>query len=356
MYSNGTHHMSKYCISILLFLCFNFSSYGQTSFKVKIDSRFEAISLFYTLATADTLDIKPTPSTYYGDVKNYFASCKLNPSLNWYRKLEKWDGFDVASLGIYLSDYPFRLSRKLETNYIKSAPIDTFLHHLNNFYKECNVKDFLAKNKGEYQRIVTHAQDTILKSKILEDVSIFFGHPQRGEFVIYLDLLNNLGSNAIPITDSEFRGKRLNRIAFLSDSSSHLTDRDPVTFNPYLNVIAHESSHNFVGDFIPRYEQRLYAIRNLFLTTTKGIVLKDSEWKNELDELIVRVCVAKVLEKRDGKNAGMAEISNQARHYRLAQPLYGFFNKYVMRRSQYKKIEQFYPELIAYLEKLAVTQ
>lgn len=348
--------MSKYLIPTLFFLCFNFSLFGQTAFKVNIDTRFEAISLFYILTTADTLDVKPTPSTYYRDVKKYFASCKLHPSLEWYRKLDKWDGFDVASLGIYLSAYPFQVSRKVETNYVKSAALDTFLYHLNKFYNECNVKDFLRNNQSEYQRIVTHAQDTILKSKILEDVSHFFGHPQKGEFVIYLDLLNNLGSNAIPITDSEFKGKRISRIAFLSDTSSHLTDQDPVTFNPKLNVVAHESSHNFVGDFIPKYEQRLYAIRNLFLTTTSGKVLKESEWKNELDELLIRVCVAKILEKRDGEAAGMAEIANQAKHFRLAQPLYKFFNKYVEGRNRYKKIEQFYPELIAYLEKLAVTQ
>lgn len=345
--------MYKYYISMLLFLCLNFSSFGQASFKVKIDTRLEAISLFYTLATSDTLDIKPTPSTYYGNVKNYFASCKLHPSLDWYRKLDRWDGFDVASLGIYLSEYPFHVNRKLETNYIKSAPLDTFLHHLNNFYKDCKVKDFLASNRDEYERITAHAQDTILRSRILEDVSMFFGHPQKGEFVIYLDLLNNLGSNAIPTSDPEFKGKRLNRIAFISDTSSHLTDRDPVMFNPYLNVVAHECSHNFVGDFIPRYEQRLHAIRHLFLTTTKGVVMKDSEWKNELDELIVRVCVAKVLEQRDGKNAGASEISNQARHFRLAEPLYKFFDQYVMRRARYKTIEDFYPELIAHLEKLA---
>jgi len=290
--------MAKYSIAFLFFLCFNLSSFAQNAFKVKIDPRMEAVSLFYTLATADTLDIKPTPSTYYAAVKRYFAACQLHPSLNWYRKLDKWDGFDVASLGIYLSDYPFRLNRKLETSYVKSAPVDTFLLHLNKFYQECKVKDFLIQNKGEYQRIIAHAQDTIVKSKILEDVSNFFGHPQTGEFIIYLDLLNNLGSNAIPNTDPEFKGKRLNRIAFISDSSAHLTDQDPVIFNPYLNVVAHETSHNFVGDFIPSYEQRLYAIRSLFLTTAKGKILNDSEWKNELDELIVRVCVAKIRKKQ----------------------------------------------------------
>jgi hypothetical protein len=85
-------------------------------------------------------------------------------------------------------------------------------------------------------------------------------------------------------------------------------------------------------------------------------VLPDSEWKNELDELIVRVCVAKVLEKRNGKDAGLAEISNQAKHYKLAQPLYDFFNQYVMHRDHYETLEQFYPELIAFLEKAAVTR
>jgi hypothetical protein len=348
--------MAKYYIAIVLSWV-TFSSYAQPLFKVKIDPRFEAISLFYTLSTVDTLNIKPTPSTYYRDVKNHFASCRLNASLEWYRKLDKWDNFDVASFGIYLSEkYPFKVTRKIETNYIRSAPVDTFLHHLNQFYKDCGVNAFLVSHQREYDRIVAQAQDTIAKSKILEDVIAFFGQPQSGEFVIYLDLLNNLGSNALSLTGLDFQAKRLYRLAYHSDSTANLTNRDPVVFNPYLNVVAHECSHSFVNDFIPRYEQRLHNIRNLFLTTTKGTVLPESEWKNELDELIVRVCVAKVLENRDGKDAGLAEISNQARHFRLAQALYGFFDQYVLHRDRYKTLEQFYPELIAYLEKAAVTQ
>ena len=347
--------MTKYLFAVLL-SCIYISSHGQTKFKVKIDPRFEAISIFYTLATVDTLDEKPTPSTYYADVKRYFEANRLHSSLEWYRKLEKWDSYAVASFGIYLSDkHPFKVVRKVEDNYIRSASVDTFLYHLNHFYKEANVKAFLASHKPEYERIVAHAQDTVTKSRILEDVSTFFGSSDRGAFVMYLDILNNHGNNAITLASPEFKGKQMQRIAYLNDTSAHLTDQHPVVFNPYLNVVAHECSHTFVNDFIPKYEQRLYPIRKLFLTTAKGKVLEEKEWKNELDELIVRVCVAKILEQREGKDAGLAEIENQARHFKLAKPLYDFFNQYVLNRERYKTFEQFYPEVIAYLENVAGT-
>ena len=76
----------------LIFTCY-VPSFAQENIEVKIDKRIEAISIFYTLATRDTLDIKPTPSTYYKDFDTNFDKCKNHQSLNWYRYLESWDGF-----------------------------------------------------------------------------------------------------------------------------------------------------------------------------------------------------------------------------------------------------------------------
>ncbi len=347
--------MIRHYLATLFCILISKGSVGQVPFEVRIDPRFEAISLFYTLATADSLDTKPTPSKYYKEAKDYFADCKFNTSLEWYRKLDRWDGFDIASFGIYLSPhYPFHIVKKVEINYIKSAPVDTFLYHLNQFYKDCSADVFISKHQKDYRRIIQHTKDTINRSNILSDVANFFGHAQSGEFVIYLDVLNNLGSNAIPLSNPQFKGKRLNRIAYLSDSTTHPSDQDPVTFNPYLNVVAHECTHTFVGDLIPLNEARLYKIRELFLQTTKGAVIPADQWKNELEELVVRVCVAKILERRDGRVAGQAEIKNQARHFKLAEPMYNFFDTYTLHRDRYKTFKQFYPVLVAYLEKQAL--
>lgn len=54
---------------------------AQNNLAVKIDDRMEALSIFYTLATADTLDVKPAPSIYYKDVKTYFEPYKNHASL-----------------------------------------------------------------------------------------------------------------------------------------------------------------------------------------------------------------------------------------------------------------------------------
>ena len=66
-------------------------------------------------------------------------------------------------------------------------------------------------------------------------------------------------------------------------------------FIPLSNVVIHEISHLFVNDFIPKNKERLSIKKKLFLITSKNEVLKENEWENELDELIVRVCVSKIL-------------------------------------------------------------
>ncbi|WP_183906796.1 DUF4932 domain-containing protein [Rufibacter immobilis] len=325
--------------------------HAKNGLTVEIDHRMEALSIFYTLATADTFDIKPTPSTYYKDLQEYFAPFKDHRSLNWYRNLKSWDGYDIASLGLFLSDrHPLKVKVQPEGHYIVSSPVDTFLYHFNNFYKECKVGEFIRRHGDLYRSICESAKGTIDTSGILGDIQAFYGKTSPGEFAVYLDLLNNMGNNAIPSDSKKFKGKRMFRLAYLNDKAKSLTNDDAVAFTPQLNIITQEISHLFLQSFIPSYRQELFTIRNLFLTTSKGETLKESQWENEADELIVRVCTAKILEQKFGKEKGSKEIENQSRHFRLAKPMYAFFDTYTSNRNEFKTFADFYPNLLRYLE------
>lgn len=350
--SNYKNYMKTKTILFTFFLVALHTLQAQQNLVVTIDDRMEALSIFYTLATADTLDVKPTPSTYYKDVKTYFEPYKNHASLNWYRNLESWDGYDMASMGLFLSDtYPFTVKIKPEVKYIKSTSNDVFLQHFNTFYKECNVKKFIKEHQKQYQSVCKTVNDSVQSSGILKEINNFYGQSTDGKFIIYLDLLNNLGNNAIPSVDPLFKGKRMFRLAYLNDTAKNLTDNSPVQFTPYLNVVVHEISHLFLGSFIQKYDTELFAIRSLFLTTTKGETLKESEWKNESEELLVRVSTAKILAQKFGKEAGLKEIENQASHFKLAIPLYYFMETYSTNRNSFKTIRDFYPELLGFLQK-----
>lgn len=329
----------------LLFL--KMQSFGQKEFAVRIDPRMEAVSIFYTLATVDTLDVKPTPSVYYRDFIQAFKNCKNHPSIKWYAGLEKWDGYDVSSIGLFLSrNYPFHLISTPENNYIRSSPVDTFLSHFNKFYHDCHVEKFIKDHAAQYQEICRKAEDTIAKSKILEAVQQFFGSRPTGQFIIHPDILNNLGNNAILTNGIDI----VDRLAYLSDSTTTLTLDSPVSFIPHSNVVAHECSHIYLRNFVKRYEKRLYKIRGHFLTTAKGKHLQEDEWKNEVDELLVRACVAKILESKFGEDAGLVEINNQALRYKWAKGLYLMLNEYTSNRKKYPTFSDFYPEIIQFLE------
>jgi len=336
------------CILVLIITIQTKGSYGQKIFSIKTDPRIEALSIFYTLATADTLDTKPTPSTYYRDVKAYFKKYNDHPSLNWYRKLKNWDGPDMASLGLFLSEeHPFKLLSKPEVNYVRNAPLDTFLFRFNNFYKDCQVSNFIKKHRLEYNRINKKGELYIQKSKILNNVDSFYRTKRIGEYVIYTDILCNHGSNAISSNEKEFAGKIMAKAGYIEDKTKKLTNDSSVNFEPALNVVAHECSHIYLKNFINNYHDRLFKIKDNFLTTAKGKKLPDEQWKNEVDELLVRTCVAKILAQKFGKESGEAEISNQAKHFKWANDLYLFMDNYT---SRYKSIEDFYPELISFLE------
>ncbi|MFW0717574.1 DUF4932 domain-containing protein [Pedobacter sp. N23S346] len=327
------------------------ASYGQKIFSIQTDPRVEALSIFFTLATADTLDTKPTPSTYYRDVLTYFKPYNNHPSLNWYRKLKNWDGPDMASLGLFLSNkHPFKLEIKPEVNYIRNAPLDTFLFRFNTFYKDCQVARFINQHRKAYERINKNGELYIGKSGILNSVDSFYRSKQNGEYVIYTDILCNHGSNAVSSKDKRFAGKIIAKAGYIEDKSKKLTNDSPVVFEPALNVVAHECSHIYLKNFVNNYHDRLFKIRNNFLTTAKGKKLADEQWENEVDELLVRTCVAKILAQKFGNKSGEEEISNQAKHFKWANDLYLFMDKYIQHGDQYRNIEDFYPELISFLE------
>lgn len=334
-----------------IFITFLSTLIAQENLEVKVDHRMEALSIFYTLATVDTMDFKPTPSYYYKDFKTYFDQYKNHKSLNWYRNLESWDGYDIASLGLFFSEnYPFEIKTTPEVNYIRSSSEDVFLHHFNKFYKECKVKKFIKNHKKLYKSVCKSAKKSVKESGIIKKLQSFYGKSVEGKFIIYIDLLNNMGNNAIPSNNVNFKDNRMFRLAYLNDKNKNLTNESPVIFTPYLNVVTHEISHLFVQDFLQNYKNDLSKIKTLFLTTSKGEKLDESKWENELDELIVRVCTAKIMEQKFGKEKGLKEIENQSRHFKLAIPLFNFFENYVLNRHKYKSIADFYPKIIEYLK------
>lgn len=138
-------------------------------------------------------------------------------------------------------------------------------------------------------------------------------------------------------------------LVYLNPKNSALTNDSAINFIVHENIIAHEASHTYLKSFSQQYHAQLEQIKSIFLTTTKGEKLKDSQWQNEFEELFVRTCVAKILEQKYGAKKGKAEIDNQAKHFKLATSFYAMLDQYINNRSKYQNITQFYPEIMRYL-------
>lgn len=327
---------------------------------VKIDSRFEALSIFYFLAIKDSLDApdQPSPSVYYKAVKEHFAPFNAHPALMWYRNLSIWDGYDLPSLGFFLSDTPgLKLVMKPENSYVKdTTTLPLLLDQVNRFYKDSRASEFMQQQKPLYEKVAADGKAAIVGSGILRDVQAFYGNHTVKQVMIFPDLLNNLGNNAIPFHDGKYKDACVIRLAYISDSSAHLTDDSMVRFNPLLNVIAHECSHVFLKDFLQHYHDRLFAVRRIFLESAKGEKFADKEWENEVEELLVRASVAQILAARNGVAAGERESTGQARRYKHMIGLYELLGKYSRERDKYQSISSFYPQVMDWFEKVAVAK
>ena len=114
----------------------------------------------------------------------------------------------------------------------------------------------------------------------------------------------------------------------------------------------HEIPHLYLNDFILQYRNPLISKKHLILTAANHEVLSESQWENELDELLVRVCVLKILCEKFGKERELQEIEIQVKHYKYFREVNSLFDEYVLNREKYKTITDFYPRIINYLEEL----
>lgn len=62
--------------------------------------------------------------------------------------------------------------------------------------------------------------------------------------------------------------------------------------------------------------------------------------------------MAKILEVRNGEEAGKKEIENQAIHFALAKDIYNLLDNYLENREKYKTFKMFYPVLINHFQRI----
>ncbi|WP_298137764.1 DUF4932 domain-containing protein [Flavobacterium sp.] len=338
--------------NLFLVLSIFLSTLSFAQVEVKVDNRIEAVSIFYAMAIGrDSLDVKPTPSIYLKDFDTYFKPYKNHKSLNWYRNLDQWDAPNVSTIGLYLTEtYPFKLKIPYQGDYIKSSKIEDFIIHLNSFYKDCNVSKFIKKHQKLYKKTSLSALDTIIKSDVLKETQKFFKSETNDKFIIYIDLLNNHTSNSIEI--KEYKNCRQFKLAYLSSENPNSTNEESIKFVPAFNVVIHECSHLYVSDFISANYDRLFKIKNKFLTKPNGKNLSENKWQDELDEMLVRVCVAKILGNKYGSESEQSEIENQSRGYLHFKGLRQFITEKIEKNPNYNSFKDFYPDLVLFLENL----
>jgi hypothetical protein len=344
-------------MAISLFRFGNPSPAQPPTLAAKIDNRLEAISIFYILSITDTVDVKPVPSIYYRDVKRYFREFENHPAIRWYRNLDRWDGYSVASYGTFLSCHvPFRLRYPAENDYIRSSAPDRFLDSVNSFCRDFRYESFYRAHQPFYKKVTQAIKDSVEQSHIIEDTWRFFGSNDLRSLTVYIDLLNNHGNNAIVSQNPVFKDQCRIQLAYLDIDSLQRTDASEIHFTVHENIVAHEASHVYLKGFMETYKSQLDSLKEIFLETPDLKKLKEEEWENEMDELLVRVCVAHILGVKYGEAAGEKEINVQSSNYKLARPLHEFVKDFLSHRDRYPTFRQYYPKLIEFLRQYHITE
>ena len=207
---------------------------------------------------------------------------------------------------------------------------------MNDFKNETNAALFFEENYDFYKNMFTTFKNNYAFN-FVERLSNFFGYENNEKFIIYLTATKSGGRSSY-LFDQNGIKHNLNIINILFDDSEIS-----------LNTIYHEAAHNFLHQAIEsnRTEFEKYG-------ETINSVLSDNErlYENKFDETVVRAIVVLMLEKYHGAELAERNLNMQInRGWKNTDKVYNFIkDNYV--ENKYKTFNDFFPELLKYLEEL----
>lgn len=235
---------------------------------------------------------------------------------------------------IIIKDNSFPRSKESSINSIEE--LNTLM---DNFCDETNARLFFEENYDYYESIFNTFKNNY-SFDFIERLSSFFGYGNNEQFIIYLTAIRG-GGRSSHLYDENGRRHNLN-IININDGNTESC----------LNTIYHEAAHNFVSlakdsnrSELEKYEK----IINSVLSSNEQL------YENKFDETITRAIVVLMLEEYHGEDVALRNLSLQLRNgWKNTDKLYYFIkNNYVENRDDYDTFNEFFPELLKYLEELS---
>ena len=349
LYSLPPRPMKKIILCLISLLAFHS---GNSQMRAKTDERFELTSILFALAGAPEYCMCPIPS-YFQDIVDELAPFDRSAPVEYARELHQihrigYDAVATTAAMLEIEDGVIRLRPEYDASGI--ADLDSrwneellrkYIRMLNEFYVLSNFHTFYEEHRPLYEA-AEKRMDRVLEQIDCGRFESLFGVPlDPEEMSVYVSLTNGPSNYSVP--GGVLIGMSVDR--------EGVPDTAPGT--DFLLV--HEMAHHYTNPILDRFEGRMrqaadaiypHVAEQMACNAYGSAEVMIGEWFNNL-------CTLLSLWEPDTKE--MEEQSdNLVRRGFLWMPRsIACMKEFYARRDRYPRIEDFMPQLIAFLDHTA---
>lgn len=337
-------------------------SFSQEKLIPKVDERVEIVSIVFRLAGAEEYS-RNDNKKYAADINTYFDPYKNSEIVEFIRENRNKNGLGydaVMSMALHLSykNGKFSIVKEKESSLEKrwrKVDVPKFVSLLNKFYKKSDFQKFFNTHAKEYEKAEKEYQERILSDFNQNWYYKFYGHADE-DYKIILGYGNgggNYGIKSHPVKQNTI----VNAVVGVSDF-----DKDGnVKFdrNKFQPLLIHEFNHSFINYILDKDDNasKLEKSGTVILDLVKKEMQDQAygNWETVVNESLVRAAVIRyMMDNKYSQSDINEEISRQERlRFLWIKDLVNLLGVYEKNRTQYPTLENFYPEIISFFNRLA---
>jgi len=324
---------------------------------VMVDPNVEMMMILGRLSGASpyNFDNNLLKSPYIDDVDSYFLPYKDEPAVNMSRKNNMNYGV-FPEFGMYMnkdnSGFIMDINNKnfISANYNLPAKKITFyidnqyINEIRNFRQKSNFDTFFINQKHIYEEQINQIEQILSKDNFSDWLEEFYGIKIKGKINLHVTYLTGGGNFGLSIRDSKGKETLNSVIAAVRNEES------------FLYLISHEFSHPLTFGVVEKlysnekisskFDKLYYKYSHVYLQNGYNSGM------NVLNETINQACANKYIEKVFPESVMKAysewEISEN-RKMIYVPAIAEFLDNYQNNRKKYKTLEDFIPELEAFI-------
>lgn len=340
--------MKRYTILFCLLL---FIQIANAQWRSKVDERFELTSSVFALAGVPAYCQCAIPS-YWEDIKKELAPYEMTEAINFVRELHQLHSisYDAVSTTAEMLDIKageIRLQQQYDS--INISKIDSrwnnelfakYIRMLNVFYNQSNYHQFFEKHRAQFE-IAEKRMDSLLKNTVTKWFESFYGKQLNERTNIYISLCN--GPNNYALQNGVLIGLGADEQGLPSPDSEGT-----------LAMLIHELSHHFTNPIFDRHWAEMELAANKMYPYVKDMTALIGygstqtvfgEWMNNLFMLMYM--------RETGIHPGVIRATVKSLTeggFIWMQRSVEFMDNFYAHRDRYPHIDDFMPQLIAFID------